>query len=493
MPDNYDVIIIGAGLGGITCGALLARWGFKPLVLEKNSRIGGKQMGLSVKGFKGEMWPTYGIPKETGPFVEAFKQLGIETKLDVIPGTTALMYRRPSGEWVTSVTGAKAEEDPTVNMFNSWQLNAQEREVALNVLAKMALLTPEQLDALDNVSVKEWLAQQGDMPKPLYGFFAVHSNLMATGLYELVAMSEIARIMQIFASSTTGYPRGGYARVVEDIANVLRANGGELRLRARVERIVVENGRVTGVTTKDRFFKAPVVISNAGIQPTVLKLVGEEHFDRSYLNYVKEIVPSLGFTCQRYIFSKPVLKHGVYIGTSEDSFIDIERLEEIRAGKLPKVVSIYGVVPANFDPDMAPRGKQMLLIGTWCSPDPKAKEVRMLQRKVDEQFEEMLPEAVPYIESKEGYVGPAEVSALSRDSVLPGLGGEAVGLGVTVGYCGKNKPSAKAPLSGLFYVGHDAGGGAFIGTHQAVSSGLKVAAMVRHYLLEKKAVLGHRT
>ena len=115
----------------------------------------------------------------------------------------------------------------------------------------------------------------------------------------------------------------------------------------------------------------------------------------------------------------------------------------------------------------------------------------MLQKKVDEQFDEMFPEAVPYIESREGYVGPAQVSTLSRDRVLPGLGGEAVGLAVTVGYCGKNKPSPKAPLPGLFYVGHDAGGGAFIGTHQAVSSGLRVAPIVRHYFFERKSILRH--
>jgi len=61
-----------------------------------------------------------------------------------------------------------------------------------------------------------------------------------------------------------------------------------------------------------------------------------------------------------------------------------------------------------------------------------------------------------------------------------------VGLAVTVGYCGKNKPSARSPISGLFYVGHDAGGRAFIGTHQAVSSGLRVAPMVQRYYLERR-------
>ncbi|GAG18207.1 unnamed protein product, partial [marine sediment metagenome] len=194
MADRHDVIVVGAGLGGVVCGALLAKSGLKVLVLDKNNRVGGKQMGISVKGFKGEMWPTYGIPVELGPFVDAFRQLGIESKLNIMLKTQALMYRRQGGEWVTMVNVAgKQEKDPTENMFNSWQLDAKEREVSLGVLAEMALLTPEQLYELDDVSVQQWLAQHENIPRPLRGFFAVHANLMSTGIYELVAMSELAR------------------------------------------------------------------------------------------------------------------------------------------------------------------------------------------------------------------------------------------------------------------------------------------------------------
>jgi phytoene dehydrogenase-like protein len=272
------------------------------------------------------------------------------------------------------------------------------------------------------------------------------------------------------------------------VAKVITDNGGVIRTTTRVERILLEDGRVSGVTTGEEVYEAPIVVSNAGIQPTVVKLVGEEHFDKSYVNYVKDIVPSLGFCCQRYVFSKPVMEHGVYLATTEDSYLDVDRLDEMRDGVIPDVVNVYGVVPAHFDPDMAPPGKQMLLIGTWCSPDPRGKEMRALQKRVDEMFDEMFPEAVPHIERREGYVGPAQVSGLSRDQVLPGLGGEAVGLAVTVGYCGRNKPSPKSPLRGLFFVGHDAGGGAYIGTNQAVSSGLRVAPMVRRYFDERMSV-----
>jgi len=490
MADRYDVIVIGSGLGGSVCAALLAKAGMKTLLLEKNSRPGGKCTGICVRGFRGEMWPTFGIPIEAGPFVDAFRMLGIESKLDIKLGSVALMYRQDGGKWTTSIDApGKRVDDPTANMFDAWKLDAKEREQSLAILAEIAMLTPEQRAALDDVSVQEWLAAKQDVPRAVHNFLACQANLMATGVYELVPISEIARVMQVFYGSTTGYPRGGYARLIDEIIAVLEAHGGRLATSAKVERIIVEQGRVAGVATKDEVFPAPIVVSNAGLQPTVLKLAGEEHFDKSYVGYVRDIVPSLGFTNVRYIFSKPVMEHGLYVATSRNSFLDIERLEKMRDGIVPNEIALDGLVPAHFDPDMAPPGKQMLLLGTWCTPDPSGKEVKALHKKIHELFEEMFPEAVPYIERVEGHVGPAEVSSLSRDQVLPGVGGEAAGLAVTVGYCGKNTPKAKSPLPGLFFVGHDAGGTGYLATHRAVSSGINVASLVRLYWMERRSVV----
>ena len=51
--EKYDVIVVGAGPGGITCAALLAKRGLNVLVLDKNERVGGKQMTVSMRGIQG--------------------------------------------------------------------------------------------------------------------------------------------------------------------------------------------------------------------------------------------------------------------------------------------------------------------------------------------------------------------------------------------------------------------------------------------------------
>ncbi len=89
------------------------------------------------------------------------------------------------------------------------------------------------------------------------------------------------------------------------------------------------------------------------------------------------------------------------------------------------------------------------------------------------------PELPAHIESKE-YYSAREISALSRDQVLPGIGGETIGLGQVVSQAGRYKPSIHAPIRGLFYVGCDAGGRG-IGTQQAVDSGINVANTVLRY------------
>ncbi len=488
MKRQYDVIVIGGGPGGVSCAALLAKKGVRTLVLEKNDRVGGKPATLSAKGFTCERWPTGGLPVKGGSWLEAFKALGIESRFRVIVKDVGVIYRRADGQWIRRVT----QMDPYVlpdpnNMFDDWGLNAAEREVALKVLADIAMMPPDKLDTLDNVSVHDFLMQYEGLPKPLYGYFAFLAHAFNVGVVELVSMSETVKSFHRLMDQPLGYPAGGYGRLVEDMAEAMKVSGGELKTRARVERILVEGGEVIGVATDDSIFKAPIVVSSAGIHPTVLKLVGENQFDSSYVSYVKSLLPSLGFTGVRYILSKPVLPLGLYQIWSQSSWWNIERYLEARKGRIPGDVTITLEVPTNYDPSMGPAGKQLLIAGTNCSPDPMDKTIEMLWKKTDQQIAEVFPEILPFVESKEAYAGPAQVSAHSRDQVFSNQGGEAVGVGVTIGQTGKQKPSAKSPIRGLFYVGFDAGSSSgFMGTQQAVDSGLKVSQMVYRYLLEKR-------
>ncbi len=258
-------------------------------------------------------------------------------------------------------------------------------------------------------------------------------------------------------------------------------------MRSKVEEITVDDGQVTGIVTSKGTFKAPIVISNAGLQPTVLKLVGQEHFDKSYSNYVKDLVPSWALLGYRYYLSKEITDAPYGVLFSDDSPWSLDRFNKAKVGEASKEGVIYFEVPSNYDPNAAPEGKQVLMTGSFCpaNPDMSKEEIEGWANVAEEILFKAFPELEGAIEDKSQYT-TRDVSNLTRDSVLPGQGGETIGLAQIVGQCGPTKPSIKAPIRGLYFVGADAGGTG-VGTQQAIESGINVTEVVLRYHNTRKA------
>jgi prolycopene isomerase len=471
----------------MTCGALLAKWGLKTLVVDKNSQVGGKAMTISRKGFRYEYWPIAACPSTGTQFHSLLKTLCLEDQVELIaPDPLGLMhYETPSGEIRTLLMpGAGKPMDPQ-EAFNLLGVTDAQMPEVMRLFSDILGMAPQDQDLLDDISVLQFLDGY-QIPRSIYSLLA---TLQSEGTLEvpgdIACASEFVKVFQ--QNNTKGgglYPAGGFGRMYEAMAEVARANGSSILLRTRVERIAVQSGRVRGVFTDKGTFYAPVVVSNAGIQPTVLKLVGEEHFDKGYVNYVRDLVPSLGFAGARYFLSKPVLEYPLYIYFSDTTVSTTDDHLRAESGQMPEQIYVFMSTNSLY-PGMAPPGKQLVYTGISCPADPKTK-IKLWLDKVEAELARLWPEVMKHIEERE-YYGSAQISALSRDSVVPGVGGECIGLGQIVGQCGKHKPSAKAPVGGLFYVGADAGSSGF-GNHMAAESGVNVAKMVRDYYATHRAL-----
>jgi phytoene dehydrogenase-like protein len=473
--SKYDVIVVGAGPGGTTCAALLQKWGLKVLMLDKNDRVGGKAMVVSKMGYAYELWPVLATPMLNTKFHEVMQELGVEAKMSaVVPAFAGggFLYR----------PGKSLKHElyllvPPV-MYPA-MLTEQEKEKATNFFNAMVAMEQPDFNALDDVNFHDFIKRY-DLPQSVYSYMAVMCNILFVEPIDITSASEMAKTMKDFVTKLgSAYFLGGQGKLFETFAGAFKRDGGDLKLNTRVERIIVENGQVKGVYTNKGAFYAPIVVSNAGIQPTVLKLVGEEHYDKSYVNRIKGLVPSLGLIGSRYFLDKVVFPDCAYIIYSDDSWWNMERYMKAKAGTIPDDMLIIIFNPSGFDPSLAPSGKQCIQTATLFPADPKIKNQKAWIDELERQIFKFEPELKKHIIRREDYT-TTDVSRMTRDGVVPGQGGECIGLGQIVGQCGQYKPSPVAPIQGLFYVGVDAGGYG-VGIHHGTDSATNVAPEVLRY------------
>ncbi len=150
---------------------------------------------------------------------------------------------------------------------------------------------------------------------------------------------------------------------------------------------------------------------------------------------------------------------------------------DMAAGRFPDHSYVY-LGTTSLYPGLAPAGKQLVYACMSCLGDPQT-DIAPYLAQVKKIVVKMQPDILAHIEREETF-GPATISHIGRDSVLPGRGGEDYGVMLSVGQYGDPRLSGETPIAGLYYVGGDAGGFG-LGTHQAVDSAVNVSQLVLAY------------
>jgi prolycopene isomerase len=480
--ESYDVIVIGAGYGGTTVSALLAHAGKRVALVEKTAVAGGKTQCTDRKGYRFDMFGAVGIPAHDSRFHELVDLLGLTDRVEfVVPegNVASVRYKAPDGSWRTMYsplrqTGAPEEMENLKRVFG---VSDDELGAFAQLYTAVLTLKEEEIEALDDVGMLEWMGQF-NLPRSLESQICMNLNtLFVVPVNRLAASEAVLTMRQQVLGGAGRYTVGGYGRVAEVCVDYVREHGGAYLPKTRVHRILVQDGRAVGIETNAGELRARAIVSNAGIQPTVLKLAGREHFPAQYVARVASLEPSWAIAGLRYVLDQRIFDSALIPIFSDQSWLDDDRFAGMQQGDWPDVPLIAIDVASEFDPSLSPEtGHQIANWQVFCSADPESDMADEAIRRGEAIINELWPDLKNHILRRERY-GPKQISGLSRDAVLPGCGGEAVGIAQVVGQCGKSKPDPRTPLPGLYIVGCDAGGrGA--GTHQAVDSGFAVAALV---------------
>jgi len=487
MNNTYDVIVVGAGPGGTTVAALLANAGKRVLLLDKNSKPGGRMITVNRDGFAYELFPINCVPQHDSLFEKLSgilgKQNGVKLILGDDFGIGKLFYETKDGEirgWMMNFKPANLIKMLGFIGVKLWQIKslAQMTKVA----KKLLTMTEAEIGKLYNISAMEYFDGLGEVPA---GFRTFMLATFGEGAFEMpsdrVAAGEMVKMFQDTVRGSGGrYYEGGIGRFFEVMATKVTDKGGAMLMNTRVKSIDTENSKVVGVTTQDgeQYF-APLVISNAGIRQTALKLVGEDKFAPEYADKIRSLENNLACVGYRYFTSKPVLDYPMSVLFPEGCASKYEEFEKIDRGEeKPENGYIY-IGTTSLYPNMAPDGKQVIYAVVSCVPKTDVDPAPYLEY-IEKGVRKVAPKLYePGVIEKTEIMTTAIVPGVGNDAILPGQGGESYGIANTLGQAGPNRPKGDTPIKGLYIVGNDAAGFG-LGTHQAVDSGFKIFEMVKN-------------
>ena len=328
ITKDYDVVIVGSGLGGMTAANILGRNGHSVLLLESHNKLGG----FATWFFRDNRNHVFDISLHGFPFgmIKTCRKYWSKDIADSIVQLSDVRFVNPQFNVQTDFTKSHYTEvmvtqfgvaRETVDAFfdHLGMMNFYDNSLMTN-RELFEKFFPGRNDVVRFLMEPITYANGSTLDDPAITYGIVFSNFMSKGVYTF---------------------RGGTDSLIQKMKEELLKNNVDIKLQARVEKITVEDGKTTGVLLNNKFIKAKAVLSNGNIRSTILDLVGEEHFPGDYITKTKEVRLNSS-SCQVYMG----LKAGAtipYIGelvfTSSHPTYNPERLLDIKVSS--RTFSVY--------------------------------------------------------------------------------------------------------------------------------------------------------
>lgn len=489
QEGSYDVVVIGAGIGGLTAGALLARAGSKVLVVESASQPGGYTRALNHAGCTFDradhLINGAGPDSRFGPGLvhSVLEHLGVVDRCEFIrvddpiyqasfPGLTLAV---PGGRdayleahlrhFPSEAAGLAKLVDASAEIYREWlAFPMRQRLVDL-------LRAPRRFPTLfrhRNATLGEIVDRELNDPRLRAAYAVLGAWLgLPPGRLSFIDWSVM---MAGYVEEGAFYCRGSFQSLADAFAAGLREAGGELLLGARVARIRANGGRVRGVELEGGGqVEAPIVLSNIDARETFQRMLPPDQVPARYLRRMSKMKLSGDIAALYLATDLDVKGLGAQFDMPVYAAWDLDQaLAAPRAGQV-NVVDV--MVPTLVDPSLAPPGQHVVIVQTLL-PRGTSDSLR-----ADEGLCERMLELAEW--------------------VLPGLGGRITGVGrVNAGrgerlplnrletmygwelspeHSGRRRPTQQTPVNGLILVGQwtQPGGGIIT----VVASGIQAARL----------------
>jgi len=510
--DIYDVIIIGAGMGGLTSGAWLAHKGMKVLVVEQNIQPGGLCSSYKRNGFNFTPAASIitGTTKKDGVFFRLVKQLGIDTELECIPLEQGYHVHMPDFDYMLYSGGDEARErliERLVELFPNEKTGIRgffNKLVTIYQQADYAAFLGTSPGDVARILFKcpTLVKNMGKGIVPFVNDFVSDPKLKAVLSINStcanlppsrMALVGIAGLL-IERGLSNPHFKGGAQAVPDAFTKSIRENGGEVLLGHLAKEILVEHSTAYGVRvcTSPRLFsegddheqdeikefRGKYVVSNVAARQTFMQLVGEEKMGRKFINKLNRMEPTPPFAALFLGLDMDLKSMGLVpaLHIHSSTYDTDEHFKNVAA----KMVNENGRDPffrfqlaPLSDSTSAPPGKSALIIHTipvpsegWNNREWRNKAVDLMIKRAEK--------CIPGLSSKIVYQELWTPETL--DTYAMSGTDASIGWALSPQQVGPKRLAQQTPVNNLFLSGHWTQPA--IGVMSTVISGLKAANMI---------------
>jgi prolycopene isomerase len=317
-----DVLVIGAGYGGLTAAAVLAHNGVEVEALEATGHLGGRAAFDRKDGFLVD----YGIHlnrfASEGAAAAALREIGHE--IDFAPMGEPQLYRE--GGFIPLPTSVP-------QLLKASFFSVHDKLVMVGDMARLVLANPEKKAdvPLDKAVWGMGRPEVASLFKVLSGIGLVSPDVSITSTGDFATFLKKG----LRAKESAGYPRGGTSQIIEALSKKIESSG-KISLNSRAKSFDVKGGSITGVNVREETLPCKAIVLAVPLQ-NLGELAGD-FLPANFIERCDSIIPTAGISFDLCL---------------TDKVSDIDG--PIVAGN-PMTIGHFA---SNFDPTTAPEGKQL--------------------------------------------------------------------------------------------------------------------------------------